>query len=92
MKLNKEQKSFFWVHAESLNSNAAKIHLLMSQISQIVRGMQVGGGMPIVNIQKQLGKMFFQFKGLPYKQMGFACTKEHRKKAKGFRNKVKWFS
>lgn len=61
----------------------------MSQTAQIIRGMQVGGWMPIVNIQKQLGKMFFQFEGLPYKQMGFACTKEHRKKAQGFRNKIK---
>lgn len=76
-------------HTKSLNSNAAKIHLLMSQIAQIVRGMQVGGWMPIVNIRQQLGKICFQFKRLPYKQIGFAGTKEHAKKVQGFRNKIK---
>jgi len=30
-------------HTKSLNSNAAKIHLLMSQIAQIVCRLQVGG-------------------------------------------------
>lgn len=79
-------------HTKSLNSNAAKIHLLMSQIAQIVRGMQVGGWMPIVNIRQQLGKICFQFKRLPYKQIGFAGTKEHAKKVQEFRNKIKWFS
>jgi len=45
-------------HTKSLNSNAAKIHLLMSQIAQIVYvgcRLVAGGWMPIVNIRQQLG-------------------------------------